>query len=106
MAAPVTQLPVPTADVVCFLTYENFLFVFFLLWIFNMDLVEFFLWLQVGNAFAHQYYHILQQSPDLVHRFYQDGSKFGRPGEDGVMSTTTTMNVSSSLFYTHPCKVV
>ncbi|XP_052306439.1 nuclear transport factor 2 isoform X16 [Populus trichocarpa] len=61
MAAPVTQLPVPTADV-------------------------------VGNAFAHQYYHILQQSPDLVHRFYQDGSKFGRPGEDGVMSTTTTMN--------------
>lgn len=61
MAAPVTQLPVPAADV-------------------------------VGNAFAHQYYHILQQSPDLVHRFYQDGSKFGRPGEDGVMSTTTTMN--------------
>nr|XP_034916004.1 nuclear transport factor 2 isoform X2 [Populus alba] len=61
MAAPVTQLPVPAADV-------------------------------VGNAFAHQYYHILQQSPDLVHRFYQDGSKFGRPGEDGAMSTTTTMN--------------
>lgn len=61
MASPVTQLPVPAADV-------------------------------VGNAFAHQYYHILQQSPDLVHRFYQDGSKFGRPGEDGVMSTTTTMN--------------
>lgn len=61
MASPVTQLPVPAADV-------------------------------VGNAFAHQYYHILQQSPDLVHRFYQDGSKFGRPGEDGAMSTTTTMN--------------
>ncbi|CAK7349394.1 unnamed protein product [Dovyalis caffra] len=61
MAAPVTQVSVPTADV-------------------------------VGNAFAHQYYHILHQSPELVHRFYQDCSKFGRPGEHGVMSTTTTMN--------------
>ncbi|KAJ6687087.1 RAS GTPASE-ACTIVATING PROTEIN-BINDING PROTEIN [Salix purpurea] len=63
MAAPVTQVPVPVPAA---------------------DVV--------GNAFAHQYYHILHQSPDLVHRFYQDGSKFGRPGENGVMSTTTTMN--------------
>lgn len=45
----------------------------------------------VGNAFVHQYYHILHQSPELVHRFYQDTSKLGRPEESGAMSITTTM---------------
>ncbi|GKU86013.1 hypothetical protein SLEP1_g602 [Rubroshorea leprosula] len=45
----------------------------------------------VGNAFVHQYYHILHQSPEHVHRFYQDISKLGRPGENGVMDITTTM---------------
>ncbi|XWS76059.1 hypothetical protein CRYUN_Cryun01aG0144900 [Craigia yunnanensis] len=45
----------------------------------------------VGNAFVHQYYLILHQSPELVHRFYQDSSKLGRPEENGVMSFTTTM---------------
>ncbi|XVF32146.1 hypothetical protein REPUB_Repub17cG0056900 [Reevesia pubescens] len=44
----------------------------------------------VGNAFVHQYYLILHQSPALVHRFYHDSSKLGRE-EDGVMSITTTM---------------
>ncbi|KAJ0589046.1 putative Ras GTPase-activating protein-binding protein [Helianthus annuus] len=46
----------------------------------------------VGNAFIQQYYHILHQSPGLVHRFYQDISKLGRPEEDGSMSMTTTMD--------------
>ncbi|MFS7943549.1 putative Ras GTPase-activating protein-binding protein [Helianthus anomalus] len=46
----------------------------------------------VGNAFIQQYYHILHQSPRLVHRFYQDISKLGRPEEDGSMSITTTMD--------------
>lgn len=46
----------------------------------------------VGNAFVQQYYHILHQSPGLVHRFYQDVSKLGRPEEDGSMSITTTMD--------------
>ncbi|KAF2284538.1 hypothetical protein GH714_026230 [Hevea brasiliensis] len=46
----------------------------------------------VGNAFVHQYYLILHQSPELVHRFYQDDSKLGRPEEGGIMSTTTTMH--------------
>ncbi|KAE9460905.1 hypothetical protein C3L33_07266, partial [Rhododendron williamsianum] len=45
----------------------------------------------VGNAFVQQYYHIQHQSPELVHRFYQDISKLGRPDGDGAMSTTTTM---------------
>lgn len=45
----------------------------------------------VGNAFVHQYYHILHQSPEHVHRFYQDISKLGRPEESGVMGTTSTM---------------
>ncbi|OAY32841.1 nuclear transport factor 2 [Manihot esculenta] len=46
----------------------------------------------VGNAFVHQYYLILHQSPELVHRFYQDVSRLGRPDEGGIMSTTTTMH--------------
>ncbi|KAK1351818.1 nuclear transport factor 2-like [Heracleum sosnowskyi] len=45
----------------------------------------------VGNAFVLQYYHILHQSPALVHRFYNDTSKLGRPEDDGTMSITTTM---------------
>ncbi|PWA95417.1 hypothetical protein CTI12_AA051210 [Artemisia annua] len=46
----------------------------------------------VGNAFVMQYYQILHHSPSLVHRFYQDISKLGRPEEDGSMSLTTTMD--------------
>ncbi|XVF81231.1 hypothetical protein PTKIN_Ptkin15bG0139400 [Pterospermum kingtungense] len=46
----------------------------------------------VGNAFVLQYYHILHQSPELVHRFYHDSSKLGRPEENGVMGITTTMD--------------
>ncbi|XP_052170781.1 nuclear transport factor 2-like isoform X2 [Diospyros lotus] len=45
----------------------------------------------VGNAFVQQYYHIQHESPELVHRFYQDISKLGRPEENGTMSITTTM---------------
>ncbi|XP_047967718.1 nuclear transport factor 2-like isoform X1 [Salvia hispanica] len=45
----------------------------------------------IGNAFVKQYYHILHQSPEFVHKFYQDVSVVGRPEEDGSMSTTTTM---------------
>ncbi|XP_072999899.1 nuclear transport factor 2-like isoform X1 [Typha latifolia] len=45
----------------------------------------------VGNAFVHQYYHILHGSPELVHRFYQEGSKLGRPESQGIMSSVTTM---------------
>ncbi|WCJ37988.1 Nuclear transport factor 2 (NTF2) family protein with RNA binding (RRM-RBD-RNP motifs) domain [Euphorbia peplus] len=47
----------------------------------------------VGNAFVHQYYVILHKSPELVHRFYQDVSKLGRPDENGIMSNTSTMHV-------------
>ncbi|GMY33851.1 putative G3BP-like protein [Fagus crenata] len=45
----------------------------------------------VGNAFVHQYYLILHQSPELVHRFYQDDSKLGRMEGNGTMSITTSM---------------
>ena len=38
---------------------------------------------------------MLHESPELVHRFYQDVSKFGRPEKDGIMGITTTMEVSS-----------
>ncbi|KAL7263967.1 hypothetical protein ACSBR1_002005 [Camellia fascicularis] len=45
----------------------------------------------VGNAIVQQYYHIQHQSPELVHRFYQDMSKLGRPDGNGTMIITTTM---------------
>ncbi|KAG4921610.1 hypothetical protein JHK82_050574 [Glycine max] len=45
----------------------------------------------VGNAFVDQYYHMLHESPELVHRFYQDVSKLGRPEQNGIMGITTTM---------------
>ncbi|XLR52469.1 hypothetical protein S83_003141 [Arachis hypogaea] len=45
----------------------------------------------VGNAFVEQYYHILHQSPNLVHRFYQDSSFLSRSDNDGQMTTVTTM---------------
>ncbi|GMI73969.1 hypothetical protein like AT3G25150 [Hibiscus trionum] len=45
----------------------------------------------VGNAFVHQYYHVLHQSPELVHRFYHDVSKLVRPEGNGVTSITSTM---------------
>ncbi|XP_010546208.1 PREDICTED: ras GTPase-activating protein-binding protein 2-like [Tarenaya hassleriana] len=45
----------------------------------------------VGHAFVEQYYHILHQSPGLVHRFYQDSSLLSRADAAGTMSTVTTM---------------
>ncbi|XP_062225410.1 nuclear transport factor 2-like isoform X2 [Phragmites australis] len=46
----------------------------------------------VGNAFVHQYYNILHQSPELVYRFYQETSRLGRPASAGAdMDTVTTM---------------
>ncbi|WCJ35833.1 Nuclear transport factor 2 (NTF2) family protein with RNA binding (RRM-RBD-RNP motifs) domain [Euphorbia peplus] len=45
----------------------------------------------VGNAFVQQYYHILHQSPGLVHKFYQDVSLLSRPDSDGNMTTVSTM---------------
>lgn len=48
----------------------------------------------VGNAFVEQYYHILHQSPNLVHRFYLDSSFLSRSDSNGVMTTVTTTKVS------------
>ncbi|XP_052483289.1 nuclear transport factor 2-like [Gossypium raimondii] len=45
----------------------------------------------IGNAFVEQYYHILHQSPNLVHRFYQDSSHLSRPDMHGNMTTVTTL---------------
>lgn len=45
---------------------------------------------------------MLHESPELVHRFYQEVSKLGRPEQNGLMGITTTMLVSSlSLTRTH-----
>lgn len=45
---------------------------------------------------------MLHESPELVHRFYQDISKLGRPEQNAIMGVTTTMSVSFllHLFFT------
>lgn len=48
----------------------------------------------VGNAFAEQYYNTLSMSPELLHNFYNDSSLIGRPGLDGSVSSTSTLEVS------------
>ncbi|CAL0331252.1 unnamed protein product [Lupinus luteus] len=45
----------------------------------------------VGNAFVEQYYSILHQNPDQVHRFYQESSVLSRSEEDGSMTTVTSI---------------
>lgn len=50
----------------------------------------------VGNAFVEQYYSILHQKPDQVHRFYHESSILSRPEEDGTMTMVTTTLVSTS----------
>uniref|UniRef100_A0A0C9RMC7 TSA: Wollemia nobilis Ref_Wollemi_Transcript_11109_2259 transcribed RNA sequence n=1 Tax=Wollemia nobilis TaxID=56998 RepID=A0A0C9RMC7_9CONI len=46
----------------------------------------------IGNVFVQQYYNVLHQSPALVHRFYNDSSKLGRPESNGEMSCITTLD--------------
>lgn len=45
----------------------------------------------VGNAFVQQFYHVLHRSPALVHQFYQERSKLGRPEAKGEMITVSTL---------------
>ncbi|KAG4207519.1 hypothetical protein ERO13_A03G070500v2 [Gossypium hirsutum] len=53
----------------------------------------------IGNAFVEQYYHILHQSPNLVHRFYQDSSHLSRPDMHGNMTTVTTLQIVGPSFF-------
>jgi hypothetical protein len=52
--------------------------------------------LQIGGAFVQQYYHILHEQPDQVHKFYQESSTLGRTDSNGTMVYVTTLGVSSS----------
>lgn len=49
----------------------------------------------IAEAFVAQYYKILRESPQQVHRYYKDNSILGRPVSEGIMSSVTTMKVSS-----------
>ncbi|KAG4906396.1 hypothetical protein AAZX31_20G023300 [Glycine max] len=52
----------------------------------------------IGNAFVQQYYSILHQEPDQVHRFYQESSILSRPEEDGTMTmVTTTLEINKKI---------
>ncbi|VYS69724.1 unnamed protein product [Arabidopsis thaliana] len=46
--------------------------------------------LTVGSAFVNQYYYIFCNMPEHLPRFYQEISKLGRVGQDGVMRDFST----------------
>ncbi|KAF8698781.1 hypothetical protein HU200_035039 [Digitaria exilis] len=46
----------------------------------------------IGGAFVQQYYHILHEQPDQVHKFYQESSILGRPESNGTMAYVTTLD--------------
>lgn len=52
--------------------------------------------MQVGNAFVNQYYNVLHQSPQVVHRFYTDASHMTRAeaGAGGAVDVAHTQDVS------------
>ncbi|KAL6616727.1 hypothetical protein ACP70R_038997 [Stipagrostis hirtigluma subsp. patula] len=45
----------------------------------------------ISGVFVQQYYHILHESPDQVHKFYQDVSILGRQDSNGTMVSVTTL---------------
>ncbi|WCJ38217.1 Nuclear transport factor 2 (NTF2) family protein with RNA binding (RRM-RBD-RNP motifs) domain [Euphorbia peplus] len=48
---------------------------------------------QVGSFFVGQYYHVLQQQPDLVHQFYTEDSTMIRVDGDASESATTMLQI-------------
>ncbi|WRX10125.1 Nuclear transport factor 2 domain - like 1 [Theobroma cacao] len=50
---------------------------------------------QVGSYFVGQYYHVLQQQPDLVHQFYSDASTMIRVDGDSSESASATLQIHS-----------
>ncbi|XP_010940714.1 nuclear transport factor 2 [Elaeis guineensis] len=50
---------------------------------------------QVGTFFVGQYYHILQQQPNLVYQFYNDASTVMRVDGDRTETATTMMQIHS-----------
>lgn len=49
--------------------------------------------MEVGDDFVKQYFHTLTSSPDLIHKFYHEGSEVSRPGPDGEMTSITNIQV-------------
>ena len=54
---------------------------------------------QVADAFVLQYYHILREYPDHVHKFYKDASIMSRLGSEGMMLSANTVQVSSGCYF-------
>uniref|UniRef100_A0A0A9CV08 NTF2 domain-containing protein n=1 Tax=Arundo donax TaxID=35708 RepID=A0A0A9CV08_ARUDO len=46
----------------------------------------------ISGVFVQQYYHILHEQPEQVHKFYQDSSIIARPDPDGTMVSVTTLS--------------
>lgn len=53
-----------------------------------------------------QYYHVLHQSPEHVHRFYQEESKIGRPARDGAMGISHNHHLGSNNFIIYAIMVI
>ncbi|KAK9277743.1 hypothetical protein L1049_007290 [Liquidambar formosana] len=58
----------------------------------------------VGTSFVERYYRMLCESPEEVHKFYQDSSVLSRPGLDGVMTSVTTMQGINDKILSLGCK--
>lgn len=50
----------------------------------------------IANAFVDQYYLLMEKSPALVHKFYNDKSIIDHPEPNGEMTSAETMQVSIS----------
>lgn len=48
---------------------------------------------EVAKAFVTKYYLILNKSPEIPHKFYQESSLLGWPRFDGYMKIATTLSV-------------
>eukprot|EP00252_Welwitschia_mirabilis_P016883 TRINITY_DN3757_c0_g1_i1.p1 TRINITY_DN3757_c0_g1~~TRINITY_DN3757_c0_g1_i1.p1 ORF type:complete len:539 (+),score=132.68 TRINITY_DN3757_c0_g1_i1:220-1836(+) len=46
---------------------------------------------RVGDVFVYEYYRVLQETPEMAYKFYQDCSKISRLELDGKVKTVTTL---------------
>ncbi|KAL7091250.1 hypothetical protein ACP275_12G093700 [Erythranthe tilingii] len=58
----------------------------------------------VAEAFIKQYYAILHQSPDNVHKFYQEESVLSWPSSDGAVTPVTTFSGIQEKIMSSDCK--
>ncbi|KAE8684426.1 Detected protein of unknown function [Hibiscus syriacus] len=60
---------------------------------------------EAGAVFVDRYYLVLRDSPEEIHKFYNDSSMVSRPGPDDIMATFTTIqHIKKHLLSSFGCK--